>query len=103
MSIKIGSYNFEGPYADTSHLRNEGGIYGILDQRSGGQFHVVDVGESDGVRSRVENHDRSECWNRNRQGNLTVAVYYTPGLSLQQRRSIEAALREQYSPACGVR
>lgn len=103
MSIKIGGYDFEGPFTDTSKLRSEQGVYSILDHRPDGKYIVVDVGESEDVRSRIENHDRSDCWNRNRQGTLTVAVLYTPGRSGDRRRAIESALREQYSPACGVR
>ncbi len=103
MSIKIGGYDFEGPYTDTSKLRYEQGVYSILDQRTDGKYHVVDVGESEDVRSRIENHNRSDCWKRNQRGRLTVAVLYTPGMSGDRRRAIAWALREQYSPACGVR
>ena len=103
MSIKIGGYDFEGPFTDTSKLRYEQGVYSILDQRADGKYYVVDVGESEDVRTRIENHDRSDCWKRNQRGTLTVAVLYTPGMSGDRRRAIESALREQYSPACGVR
>lgn len=103
MSIKIGGYDFEGPFTDTSRLRNEQGVYGILDQRSDGKYYVVDVGESEDVRTRIENHDRSDCWKRNQIGTLTVAVLYTPGMSGDSRCAIESSLRDRYSPACGVR
>lgn len=103
MSIKIGGCDFDGPFTYTSNLRYEQGVYSILDQRSDGKYIVLDVGESEDVRSRIENHDRSDCWNRNRLGMLTVAVFYTPGMSGDRRRAIESALREQYSPACGFR
>lgn len=102
MSIKIGGFDFEGPYTDASKLRYEQGVYCILDHRSDGKYFVVDVGESEDVRTRVENHDRGDCWKRNQQGTLTVAVLYTPGMSGDRRRAIESALRDQYSPACGV-
>ena len=102
MSIKIGSYEFEGPFISTSMLRHEQGVYCILDARSDGTY-VVDVGESEDVRTRIETHDRSDCWARNQLGTLKAAVLYTPGLSGVQRRAIEAVLREQFSPACGVR
>ena len=103
MSIKIGGYDFEGPFTDTFKLRYEQGVYSILDQRAGGQYFVVDIGESEDVRTRIENHDRGDCWKRNQRGTLTVAVLYTPGMSGDRRRAIESALRAQYSPACGVR
>lgn len=103
MSIRIGGYHFEGPYTDTSLLRYEQGVYSILDKRSDGKYYVVDVGESESVRTRIENHDRSDGWKRSQQGALTVAVLYTLGMNGERRRAIESALRDQYSPACGVR
>ena len=103
MGIRIGGFDFEGPFTDTSRLRHGQGVYCILDQRADGKYYVVDVGESEDVLTRIENHDRSDCWRRNQQGTLTVAVLYTPGMSADRRRAIESTLREQFAPVCGVR
>jgi len=100
--VTIGRYNFEGPYASTNYLEDKSGIYAIVDDRSG-TFQLIDVGESATVKSRVESHDRENCWTRNRIGTLKVAVLYTPGLQQAGRMQIEQEIRDQYNPVCGVR
>ena len=97
--IQIGRYNFEGPYTSTEMLQDRAGIYAILDAQS----TVIDIGESSGVKSRVEGHDRKDCWTKNGIGTLKVAVLYTPYTDQAGRIVIEQELRNQFSPACGVR
>jgi hypothetical protein len=79
MSIKIGNYTFNGPYTSTANLEDRSGVYAILCQKEGKNY-VVDVGESATVKSRVDSHDREDCWKRNCNGTLAMAVYYTPNL-----------------------
>jgi hypothetical protein len=57
----------------------------------------VDIGESAQVKTRVETHDRKECWRQHAVGALVVAVSYTPGLQQVGRRAVEQELRRQYS------
>jgi len=102
-SITIEGYDFEGPYTDTSYLRDDQGVYMILDHRSDRKWHVLDVGESEEVKTRVENHDRATCWERNRRGTLGYAVLYTPGWTAAQRRTLEGRIRKAYNPPCGER
>lgn len=103
MSITISEYAFEGPYLNTESIKNESGLYTILDKRSDGKWSVIDVGESQDLKTRIDNHDRKTCWETNRQGQLGVAVLYTPGWRDDQRRSLESTIRDSYSPTCGVR
>lgn len=103
MTISIGNWHFEGPYTHTSSLHDWAGVYAILDRRRDGINYVIDVGESATVRTRVENHDRENCWIRNQQGTLTVAVLYTPNFQQVGRRAIEQEIRSLYPPACGIR
>ncbi len=105
MSISIGGYAFEGPYSSADYLEYRSGVYAILDKRSDGKYYVVDVGESAIVKTRIETHDRKDCWERNKQGVLTVAVYYTHTLNLQQpgRLVIEQEIRDKFNPLCGAR
>lgn len=103
MSISIGRWKFEGPYPSVASLKERSGVYAILDQRRDGNYYVIDVGESKAVKTRVESHDRANCWARNQQGNLTVAVLYTPHLQQVGRIAIEQELRTQYTPVCGIR
>jgi len=101
MSIKIGKYTFNGPYTSTANLEDRSGVYAILCQKEGNNYNVVDVGESATVKSRVDRHDRKDCWKRNCNSTLAVAVYYTPNLQQPGRMAIEEELRKQYDPPCG--
>ena len=100
MPIVIGQYTFDGPHTSTEALEDRAGVYAILcETRS--QYHVMDIGESAQLRTRVENHDRQHCWTRKCRGALAVAVLYTPNLHQAGRRAIEQQFRAQYSPCCG--
>lgn len=97
MTIQIGRYNFEGPFNDPTSLRDQSGVYAVLGRSATG-WNVVDIGESGGVRSRVTNHDRANCWARNRGGGLAYAAYYCDEAT---RMRIEGELRSQFNPPCG--
>lgn len=75
MSIKIGDYYFEGPYYSEASLENRSGVYAIL---CGNSNRVIDIGESAKVKSRIEDHDRKDCWKRNCSETIKYAVLYTP-------------------------
>ncbi len=100
MSIKIGNYTFDGPYTSTDMLEDRSGVYAIICQK-GDKNYLIDVGESATLKSRVENHDRKDCWIKNCQGTLAVAVYYTPNLQQPGRMAIEQEIRNQYNVPCG--
>lgn len=103
MSIPIGRYTFDGPYSSTSQLQDRSGIYAVLTSSNGQNFTVIDVGESATIKSRIESHDREDCWVRNRSGSLYWAVLYTPGQQQAGRMQIEQELRKLFQPVCGVR
>ncbi len=100
MSLRVGEYTFEGPYTSTESLRDSSGVYLVL-CNSGEKYHPIDVGESERVRSRVENHDRKPCWSRNCSSTLVVAVLYTPDKDEAGRRRIEQEIRGMYNFPCG--
>jgi len=102
MSITVGKYTFDGSYIDTSRLRDNSGIYAIHCNRNG-SYYLIDVGESATVKSRIDSHDRADCWERNCTGTLTVSVLYTPNQQQTGRRLIEQELRNQFAPVCGER
>lgn len=102
MSITIGKYSFEGPYRSPGSLQDRSGVYAILDQRADGTY-VLDVGEPAQVKTGVETHDRTSCWQRHRKGTLMVAVLYTPNLQQAGRSAIEQEIRQEYDPPCGER
>ncbi|GAA5335981.1 hypothetical protein YIM730264_20040 [Thermus hydrothermalis] len=104
MSITIVRWTFEGPYplGETWRLQDRSGVYVILDLHPDG-YYCLDVGESAQVKTRVETHDRTDCWRRHRGGALYVAVLYTPNLQQPGRSAIEQEIRRQYNPPCGER
>ncbi len=100
MAITIGDHKFEGPFPSTDDLKNQSGVYVILDKWSDGTNHILDVGESETVKERVDTHDRKDCWKENQQGTLTVAALYTGEAS---RMKIEREIRQKYNVPCGER
>ena len=104
MSLVIVGQTFQGPFSSTSSLEDRSGVYVIVTRRNSSEkYTVVDAGESATVKTRVSNHDRSECWNQHNLGELKVTVCYTPNLGQPGRKEIEQEVRRQYSPACGDR
>lgn len=97
MTIPIGRYQFAGPFDHPSVLEDRAGMYAILDVHAG-RYRVLDIGESAQVRTRVSDHDRAGCWQRNASSRLYVAVHYTP-----YRFGVEQELRGQFNPVCGQR
>ncbi len=95
-------YFFEGPYDNTNHLEDRSGVYFIVCLVNG-EYYPIDVGESKNVKSRIENHDRADCWSKNCKGKLMVAVYYTPNKQQQGRMEVEQDIRCKYNFPCGDR
>ncbi len=102
MSITVGNYTFNGPYTTTSNLEDRSGIYAIHCYKND-KYYVIDIGESSEVETRVENHDRKDCWKRKCDGTITYSVLYTPNKQQSGRMVIEQELRDLYDPACGKR
>lgn len=102
MGLNVGKYEFEGPYPNTDSLQDASGLYVIVDNVNG-QNKPIDCGESATVKTRVDNHDRSDCWKRNSSGTLMVAVLYTPHLQSTGRVAIEKEIRDEYEFPCGDR
>jgi len=102
MSISIGTYAFEGPFADRASLKNVSGLYSILTRSSSNDnYSAVDIGEAEAVRDRLINDDRQDCWKRNRkQAGRFYAAYYCDA---RTRVSVEKTLRSKYNPLCGDR
>ncbi|MDD3761190.1 MAG: hypothetical protein PHO57_10220 [Acidithiobacillus sp.] len=98
MGIQIGSYNLDGPHTNIGGLHAQSGVYVILGRSGGTNWSVVDIGESQSVRERVETHDRQPCWQRHGYQVLAVAALY---VNERQRMTIEKELRIRYTPPCG--
>jgi hypothetical protein len=88
MSIIVGNYHFEGPYKSMNYREDRSGVYAIQNKVDN-NYYLLDVGERSEVKTRVENHDRKDCWKKNCAGILTVSGFYTPNLQQPGRKLIE--------------
>jgi len=95
-------YNFDGPYKYSNNLEDRLGVYLIVCLYNG-DYYPVDVGESKNVKKRIETHDRGSCWGKNCNGELMVAVHYTPNKKQQGRMLVEQDIRCNYGFSCGDR
>lgn len=102
MSITVCGYEFDGPYSSTDSLEDRSGVYAILCYANS-RYSTLDVGESAEVKSRVENHDRKDCWRKHCAGTIAYAVRYTPGLQQPGRKEIEEDIRNRCYIPCGER
>jgi hypothetical protein len=81
-------------------------IYVILCVDNSGSWKVIDVGQSGQVGSRIDTHDRQECWEKNCPNkNIWVCIYKTPSTlyTKEQRIDLEGKIRDYYKPVCGVK
>ena len=101
MSFMRWGYTFEGVFSSPDQLPPGQGVYVIWCRISKSDWKVLDVGESDDVRDRVMNHERSDCWRRNCTAEIRYSATYTPGSTENARRNIEAHIRNQVNVPCG--
>jgi len=99
MAIKLGKYSFAGPITQSDNIRDKSGVYAILCNVDS-EYFLIDVGESSRLRTRIETHDKKDCWIKNCTGQLLIYVHYTPFLKQQSRIHIEHELRELFHPGC---
>jgi hypothetical protein len=102
MSFQRWSYDFDGAYTSSDQLRPIAGVY-VVWCRVGDRWTVLDVGETDDVRGRLNNHERAGCWRRNCNGVIYYSATYTGTLNEEGRRNIEREIREAERPPCGER
>jgi len=99
LTVNIGDYTFDGPFKSTDSLENKSGVYAILHYKEG-KYYLLDIGESSRMKKGIEEHDRKE-WKKNSKGEIEYSVYYTPKLKRNDRKEIEAEIRDTYRPPCG--
>jgi hypothetical protein len=105
-NLKIGGKTFVCVKLSEANFTDIAAVYVILCVDENGQWTVLDIGQSGQVGSRIDDHDRKDCWRRNcASNNIWVCVYSMPlpQNTKQDREKIEAMLRSQYNPPCGKR
>ena len=99
MSIKLGKYSFTGSIESVDKLKDKSGVYAIV-CKVDREYFIIDFGESSKLRTRIENHDKKDCWIKNCKGQVIIFVHYTIFLKQQGRVFIEQELREIFHPDC---
>ena len=63
--MEIGDYIAIGPF-DIDEISKGLGVYIILwDNPNQSKYGIIDIGESEYVKSRLQTHDRKDCWEQN--------------------------------------
>lgn len=93
----INGYQFEQGYPLATTFNNVAAVYIIYTSQS-----WLDVGETDQLETRISEHERRPCWQRN-AGNVPIYVAVHQESNQQARLAIESALRSQLNPTCGDR
>lgn len=92
----IGGYQFEQGYPlITTTFNDIAAVYVIYTNQL-----WLDIGETDQLETRISEHERRPCWQRN-AGTLPVYVAVHPEANQQTRLLVESYLRSQLKPTCG--
>lgn len=101
--IQIGNYRFQGPFLLSNFKAiDRAAVYAILCKGSNGEYTPLYIGETGELGTRLETHNKKDCWRKNCKGILYVAIYYTPSsfYTAEDRRKIERELIAQYRLIC---
>lgn len=98
MSFEYWGFTFEGAWAQPINLESRPGVYVIWCRPvDAAAWKVLDVGESEDVKSSVINHEKKEQWKNNCPGTMYYTATYTPSLQSEGRKAIVTQIRSQTS------
>ena len=104
MKLKFGTYEFEGPYQSAREMYEKPGVYLVLcrDIKEVGKFYVLDVQESDKVRTHAATSPNMVCWTKGCHGVgvLAVAVSYMERSTKEDRAKVVKYMRSIYDVPC---
>lgn len=98
MGIVIGPIEFEGPYSNSEHLKEEPGLYALLCE-SKGEFELVELDEAGCVKHCLDGDEYTSnmrFWQETSSSNIVAAVHYTPQLSKDQRQYMKMRLLKEF-------
>ena len=96
MQIKIGRYHFEGPFSSISNIKEQEGIYVILSRLHKNIYSLLDIGESDNLKTRVEKRKNNFSDKNNKKRPVFFAVNYTQNLGKQSRELIVSEIKYEH-------
>jgi len=100
MGFSRWGYNFDGAFNSPDKLKPLPGVY-VIWCNYGDNWKILDVGESENVRDRVKDHNRSDCWEENCSGSIYYSATYIS--DDKERRNLERKIRETEYVVCGER
>ena len=104
MSLKFGTYEFEGPYQSTRQMFENAGVYIVLckDIKIDARYYLLDVQESDKVRTHATTSPNVVCWTKGCHGigTIAVAVCYMEKETKEERAKAVKYLRDLYDVPC---
>lgn len=86
MVMPIAQFPFAGPFSTLKEIKNKSGVY-VVSCEFMEMFYLLDVGLSNDVKNEITNHERRNCWERFKKGEIRYGVLYTgvfPNLSDSQ-------------------
>jgi hypothetical protein len=95
MTILIGALEFEGPFEDFDSLSDEPGLFAVLTCQNE-EYELVELEDADYVRTTLHEHEQRAFWVDNTAGSISVAVHYTPDLTMHERREIKDTLLAEF-------
>ena len=97
LKIKIGKYQFDGPFNFLKGVQNTSGVYVVLCGK-GSKNQVLGLGESEMMRRAIHASKEIKCWKTNCKDFLMFAFLLC---NKAQRVKIAAELDEEFTPPCG--
>ena len=98
MELKFGKYSFEGPFDGARFLFEKPGVIVVLcrDIREDGKIYLIDIDESEKVRSYTMDHPRQVEWAKacRGTGKLAIGVYYTDAMTKEERLGVVKDIKE---------
>ncbi len=93
MSILIGDYEFDGPFAAVSSLKESRGLYAVL-HIDRGEIELVYLAQAENIRDCIQVSQAASPSNK-QSGKLLFAGSYTPRCGARERNiMVEEILRE---------
>ncbi|KKL90016.1 hypothetical protein LCGC14_1908910 [marine sediment metagenome] len=97
LKIKIGKYQFDGPFNFLKGVQNTSGVYVVLCGK-GSKNQVLGLGESEMMRRAIHTSKEIKCWKNNCKGYPKFAFLVC---NKAERVKIAAELRAEFNPPCG--
>jgi len=105
--------DWKGPYTSTRSIPDNAGIYMALSGKQDEKgkwptnlYKLLDIGQAGGIKSRLDEHERRDCWERNKTTGHTIVYKYalmpTKEYDETDRRIVECCLRSNKTPPCGT-